>query len=214
MGAAPDALRDLRLRIARYYGAKITRHGPTPMGVDWSCAPTQQLRFVQLLRICEFATPLRLNDIGCGYGALLELIARRHRSARVDYLGIDLSEEMVVAARRLWRGRRSTAFHVGADIPRCADYSVASGIFNVRIHEPLPLWEDFIADTLRQMAQTSARGFAVNFLAPLPVGVEGKPELYRTAPVPWIEFCAREIGGQVEVLDAYGMREFTLLVRT
>lgn len=213
MAAAPDPLRPLQQRVARYYGEKVLRHGPTPLGVDWSCELTQQLRFVQLLRVCDFSSACSLNDVGCGYGALLRLLAQRHRSARVDYLGIDLAPEMVEAARTLWSRRPRTAFHVGADIPRRADYSVASGLFNVRIDEPVASWEAFIADTLRSMARASTRGFAANFLAPLPEGMEGKPELYRAAAAPWMDYCRRELGGAVTLLDTYGMREFTLLVR-
>jgi len=204
----------LKAGIARYYSGKIERHGPTPLGVDWPCAPTQQLRFVQLLRICDFSVPLSLNDLGCGYGALLTLIGQRHPGAQLDYLGIDLSEAMVAQARRLWRRRRGAAFLAGDRAGRTADYSVASGIFNVRIDQPLPLWEEFVATTLRELAATSAKAFAVNFLAPLPEGMEGKPELYRPAAAPWADFCRREFGAQVSVLDAYGMREFTLLARS
>lgn len=207
-----DALAPLRGRIRGYYTAKIERHGPTPAGVDWSCTPTQELRFVQLLRLCDFSRPFSLDDLGCGYGALLGFIGRRHRGARVDYLGIDLSESMVAQAQALWARRRNAAFRVGSRSPRVADYSVASGIFNVRIDEPLGLWEEFIADTLRGLSASSRVGFAVNFLAPLPQGMEGKPELYRCSPAPWVEFCER-LGLATEVLDRYGMREFTLFAR-
>jgi hypothetical protein len=53
----------------------------------------------------------------------------------------------------------------------------------------------------------------VNFLARLAPGVHGMPQLYRCEPQPWMEFCERKLGMRVSVLDAYGMREFTLLAR-
>jgi SAM-dependent methyltransferase len=207
-----DALASLRGRIRGYYTAKIERHGATPAGVDWSCEPTQQLRFVQLLRLCDFTEPLSLDDWGCGYGALLGFIRKRHARARVDYLGIDLSASMVREAQRLWQRRRDAAFCVGERSPRVADYAVASGIFNVRIDEPLPLWETLIEETLRGMASTTRRGFAVNFLAPLPEGMEGKPELYRIEAARWLDFC-ETLGCRVDLHDRYGMREFTLVAR-
>ena len=55
--------------ISDYYTAKIRKFGATPLGVDWTCLPTQELRFVQLLKVCDFTSPLSLNDLGCGYGA-------------------------------------------------------------------------------------------------------------------------------------------------
>jgi len=214
-GATTDdsALAPLHSRIERYYSAKIARHGPTPAGVDWTCEPTQQLRFVQLLRLCDMREALSLDDWGCGYGALLGFIGKRFPDAHVDYLGIDLSPAMVGQAKALWERKRNAAFHVGDCSPRIADYGVASGIFNVRIDEPLALWEEFVAHTLRGMAQSSRLGIAVNFLVPLPPDVEGKPELYRPDPKQWVAFCEKELALKVTLLDRYGMREVTLLAR-
>jgi len=209
---APE-LAPLHSRIEHYYSAKIERHGPTPLGVDWSCEPTQQLRFVQLLRLCDFQSGFSLDDWGCGYGALLSFIGKRHPEASVDYLGIDLSPAMIAQARKKSRGRRNARFAVGDCSERVADYAVASGIFNVQIDEPLALWERFVGHTLRTMAHSTRIGFAVNFLAPLPEGMEGKRELYRPDPARWVDFCERELAMKVTLLDRYGMREFTLLAR-
>jgi SAM-dependent methyltransferase len=202
----------LRAEVERYYTGKVRRYGATPLGADWACKPTQELRFVQLLRVCDFSGAVTLNDLGCGYGALLGFLGGRHRAAKVDYLGIDLAEAMIDEARRLWHSR-TAAFCVADRSPRIADFSVASGIFNVRLDQALPLWESFIRETLRDLEATSRRGFAVNFLNSLPPGIEGRPELYRTAPQPWVAFCEDVLRGKIELLDAYGMREFTLLVR-
>jgi trans-aconitate methyltransferase len=81
--------------IEAYYSARVAKYGATPLGVDWSCQATQSLRFVQLLKICDFAAPFTLNDIGCGYGALAAFLAMRYPEAKIDYLGLDLSRAMV-----------------------------------------------------------------------------------------------------------------------
>ncbi len=203
----------LHTEIAGYYSQKVRMHGPTPLGVDWPCVPTQELRFVQLLRLCDFARPFALNDLGCGYGALLTYLARRHRRSRIDYLGIDLSPEMLLAARQLWARRSNTGFVVGHASPRVADYSVASGIFNVKLHQPPGRWTRFIETTLTNLHATSRHGFAVNFLAPLAEGAQGKPELYRSPATVWRQFCEDTLRARVDVLDNYGLREYTLLVR-
>lgn len=208
-----SGLSDVHSEIALYYTQKIQAHGATPLGVDWPCQPTQELRFVQLLRLCDLTAPFSLNDVGCGYGALLALLARRHPRVAIDYLGVDLSEAMVASAVQRWRKRRHTRFAVGSSATRPADYSIASGIFNVKLHQPEKAWGDFIRHTLGDMARHSQYGFAVNFLAPLADGEHGKPELYRASPEQWIEYCTREWGAQVELLNNYGMREFTLLAR-
>jgi SAM-dependent methyltransferase len=197
--------------VEAYYSARVAKYGATPLGVDWSCQATQSLRFVQLLKICDFSAPFTLNDIGCGYGALAAFLAMRYPKSKIDYLGVDLSRAMVSRARR----RFSTPdrhFVVRKASPRIADYSVASGVMNVNCGHSHATWEDFIATILEQMRRTSRRGFSVNFIIDATQG--SLPDiLYRTTPQPWIHFCERDLGCSVETIDNYGMKEFTLLVR-
>lgn len=209
---AGDHLAELYLDVERYYSRKIKAHGATPLGVAWPCQPTQELRFVQLLRVCEADTSFSLNDIGCGYGALLAFLARRHRRKKIDYLGLDLSAHMIAEARRLWGKRPHTEFLVASASPRVADYSLASGIFNVKLNQSEALWTHFVETTLTAMRDASRRGFAVNFLAPLAQGETAQAELYRTPPGVWQSYCEKNLDARVEVLQGYGMREFTLLV--
>jgi SAM-dependent methyltransferase len=199
-------------QIGRYYSQKIDAYGATPAGVDWSCLPTQELRFVQLLKVCDFRSSFSLNDVGCGYGALLSFLHKRHRSTDVDYLGIDLSASMIAHATAGWRRRRCGQFVIGMQAPRIADYSVASGIFNVRLGIPKPNWEEIIARTLERLYETSRTGFAVNFLMDEYVEADSD-NLYATAPHRWALYCCDKWCARVDVLANYGMCEFTLLVR-
>jgi SAM-dependent methyltransferase len=202
----------IRADVAAYYSARLVRYGAIPMGVDWSCQATQQLRFVQLLKICAFDAPFSLNDLGCGYGALAAFLAERHQSAKVDYLGIDLSRALVQRARRRHRGDRYKRFMVGSSCPRPADYTVASGIMNVTLGHPVADWEGLVRDTIRNMHCMSRRGFAINFLAAPTLGLP-PAELYCPLPDTWRRFCEDELSCEVEVLSNYGLREFTLVVR-
>lgn len=211
--AGSEAIAALHGRIARYYTGRLERFGPTPAGVDWPNERNQQLRFAQLLRICDFSTSFSLNDLGCGYGALLGYVRDVYPRCKIAYQGADISPAMVSQARALWYKDAGAAFELGS-APGPADYSVASGIFNVRLDEPLRLWERFVADSLRSMAAASRRGFAINFLKPLPRGTEGPPELYRPPLARWPAFCKAGLGARVEVISGYGLREVTLLVRT
>ncbi len=196
--------------IENYYTKKILAHGATPNGVDWESQATQEMRFVQLLRICDFSEPFSLNDLGCGYGALLSMLRKRHRTASINYLGIDVSDSMVSTAKRRWASATNANFIHGREAPRIADYSVASGIFNVKLNQPLDTWTALIERTLHHLNAVSRVAFSVNFLAHLPPGSNCPQELYCADPCQWAEFCSRTLGARVEVLDNYGMREFTL----
>lgn len=197
--------------VDAYYSGTAQRYGPTPRGVDWTSAATQYLRFVQLLKLCDFKAPFSLNDFGCGYGALLEFLAMRHAGADVAYRGIDVSQVMIDAARQRWSERPQTTFEHSSRCTALADYSIASGVCNVRLGQPLAAWETYIAAMLDHLRAMSRIGFAVNFMLPR----DGGPmenELYRTAPQRWIAHCAA-LGCSVETVSDYGMREFTLLAR-
>lgn len=207
------ALHRLRRRIEAYYSRKIVWHGSTPAGVDWVGAPAQGVRFAQLLKLCDFAAPFSLNDLGCGYGALLTYLAQRHPAAAVDYLGIDLSPAMIWHARRLPHCFNPQCFVDGHRIPRIADYSVASGIFNVRLSEPIAMWRLFIRCTLQQMGAASRKGFAVNFMSRTGGGGGVRRGLYVCSPETWSGWCERTLGASVEVLSDYRLPEFTLLVK-
>lgn len=199
--------------VEAYYSARVAKHGATPLGVDWSCWATQNLRFVQLLKLCDFSEPFALNDIGCGYGALADYLAVRHAATEIDYLGVDLSRAMIRRARRRFSGSQRR-FGVATSSPRVADYSVASGVMNVSLGHPREVWENFITSIFRDMRRTSRRGFSVNFKAADGSTANDLADgLYRTSPQRWIDFCESELGCSVETIDGYGMREFTLLIR-
>jgi SAM-dependent methyltransferase len=210
----PAWLAPLHAATSKYYGAKVDRHGPTPRGVDWNCAATQDLRFLQLLKVCGTRRVFSLNDVGCGYGAMLAYILKRHPRVRLDYLGIDLSEQMIRHAKRVWSNRPDVRFVHGDRGSRIADYSIGSGIFNVRLGHPRRVWERLVADTLLAMRDTSRIAFAVNFMAPLSDDNRAaEPNLYRTPPERWVDFCERRLCCSVEITQGYGLREFTLSAR-
>jgi SAM-dependent methyltransferase len=210
--SSPTELDDVYWQIAQYYTQKVRRYGPTPLGVDWSCVPTQALRFRKLLALCNFDVPFSLNDIGCGYGALLDYLALYHPQSSIDYLGIDLSSAMVRHAKKRWAGDL-IQFHHGGESPRPADYSIASGIFNVMLDQPIPIWERHIETILFHLRATSRKGLAVNFVHQPNPGVQAKTGLYCADPMQWIDFCEKSLGSEVHLIDDYGMSEFTLLIR-
>lgn len=121
---------------------------------------------------------------------------------------------MIREAKRLWGNRPETHFTVGNVSPRRAEYSIASGIFNVQLDQPRELWSQFVAATLVDMHKSSKKGFAVNFKRDEKAESSAELGLYRTAPEPWISFCEEKLAASVECLASYGLPEFTLLVRS
>lgn len=203
-------LAEIHAEVAAYYAGRLRRHGASPLGVDWTCQPTQELRFVQLLKVVQPRAPFTVNDVGCGYGALLTFMRRRWRAKDFDYLGTDVCAPMVEAARRLHARRRNARFEMAAADLREADYALASGIFNVRLGLAQEAWTRFVQDTLRRLSASSRMGFAVNFLD-AEAGVSWPAGLYAAKPATWQRWCEQQTGWRTEVLRGYGLREFTLI---
>jgi SAM-dependent methyltransferase len=197
--------------VARYYTSKLEQHGTTARGVDWNGEVSQTLRFDQLLRIVDGAGRFSINDLGCGYGALLDYLDSR--GFEVDYTGIDVSAEMARAGARRYEGRADVNFICAADLHREADYSVASGIFNVRLEWPDAEWKNYIETTLDLLNAASRRGFSFNCLTSYSDAPKMRDELYYADPCALFDLCKRRYSKNVALLHDYGLYEFTILVR-
>lgn len=197
--------------VARYYASKLEEHGTTAGGVDWNGEAGQTLRFDQLLRIVDVAGRFSINDLGCGYGALLDYLDAR--GIEVAYTGIDVSAEMARAGARRFEGRADADFICAARLNREADYSVASGIFNVRLEWSDAEWRDYIEATLDLLDAASRRGFSFNCLTSYSDASKMRDELYYADPCALFDLCKRRYSKSVALLHDYGLYEFTILVR-
>ena len=197
--------------VTRYYSERLREHGASAQGVDWNSADSQRLRFKQLLRVCGERQDFCLNDIGCGYGALFDYLGEEGR--RCDYLGVDIAAAMIAKAAELHRGRVDCRFLAGERADRRADYSVASGIFNVKLSTHAADWRAHILGTLDHLNEASKDGFAFNCLTKYSDADRMKQHLYYADPAELFDHCKRSYSRNVALLHDYGLYEFTLLVR-
>jgi SAM-dependent methyltransferase len=206
-----DNKADLLGEVAHYYSEKLAQYGDTPRGVDWNGEESQTLRFEQLSKIVAGAGAFSLNDLGCGYGALLDFLSDRLPLA--SYLGIDVCKDMVAIARRRHQGHKQARFLTAAEPDRIADYGVASGVFNVRLGRNDAEWFDYLQGALDVLDRTSRRGFAFNCLTSYSDEDKKRDYLYYAAPCRLFDLCKRKYSRHVSLLHDYGLYEFTILVR-
>ena len=201
----------IRRRVAEYYAGKLHEHGTTARGVDWNSAESQALRFCQLLRIREGERPFSINDYGCGYGALVDYLAGQGASFR--YCGFDIAEDMVACARELHADVAGCTFVSDEAELSPADFTVASGIFNVKLDTPEEDWRADVLDTLRRISAVSARGFAFNALSLYSDVDKRRADLHYADPLALFDYCKRTFSPRVSLLHDYPLYEFTILVR-
>lgn len=203
---------DLLSEVAGYYSEKLAEHGETPRGVDWNGEEGQFLRFRELCRIVQdVEAAFSVNDLGCGYGALLDYLTPAYPIS--SYLGVDVSEHMVLAAQARHGGVANAQFIAATEPDRPADYGIASGIFNVRLERSDAEWFDYLQATLDLLDRTSLRGFSFNCLTSYSDADKKRDYLYYADPCQIFDLCKRCYSRQVALLHDYGLYEFTILVR-
>jgi SAM-dependent methyltransferase len=197
--------------VERYYRGRFEEYGPTARGVDWNGEDSQEIRFVQLLRVVEgHSGPFSLLDYGCGYGALAAFLLRTESD--FVYRGYDVCAPMIDHARR------------HCDDPRCrftdeeedlepSDYAVASGVFNVKLGQNVAAWTGYVVETISRLADLGRLGFAFNVLTSYSDPDRMRDHLFYADPCFFFDLCKREHSRNVALLHDYGLWEFTILVR-
>lgn len=203
---------NLLLDVAAYYTEKLAQHGATPQGVDWNAQESQMMRFKQLCKIInKNHLDYSISDIGCGYGALLNFLDERYSS--YSYLGIDISEDMIHAARMQHVSNLKARF-INSNIPDIvSDYSIASGIFNVRLNHTESEWYDYIQSNLDELYKNCRIGFSFNCLTSYSDKEKKREYLYYADPCQIFNLCKERYSTNIALLHDYGLYEFTILVR-
>ncbi len=213
--------------VAHYYAHKLSAHGVTPQGVDWNSDESQQLRFSKLLGVMETwgtepptaprprgggqdEEEYTVLDYGCGYGALAQRLIAEARPFR--YVGFDVCTPMVEQARADVRDPRCTFTDRESELS-VADYTVASGIFNVRLEATEGEWEAHILKTLQKLAAHSTRGFAFNMLTRYADREKLRDYLHYADPGEYFRLCKERWSRNVALLHDYELYEFTIVVR-
>jgi len=197
-------------KIDHYYSSKVIEYGCNPKGVDWNDAPSQITRFVQLLKIIDGNNKFTINDIGCGYGALYEFMKNKYQF--FEYYGLDISKVMIENASNNYKSE-NVSFSVSNIPESIANYSVASGIFNVKLNVKNHDWLNYIKYTIDIMNQKSNKGFAFNCLTSYSDRDKMRNDLYYADPLFLFDYCKKKYSKNVAILHDYDLYEFTVLIR-
>lgn len=196
--------------IEKHYSESIKKYGTVSKGVGWNNEEGQILRFQKLLSICPpppHQESFSVNELGCGYGALYRFL--QEKKYRVDYVGYDISEEMLHIAKEYTNNEVSL---ICSDrITQEADYSITSGIFNAKFSYDDKIWLEYILEILHNMNEMSRKGFSFNMLTNF---VDYKnPNLYYADPNYFFDYVRKNFSKNLILLHDYDLWEWTILVR-
>ena len=202
---------ELLEKVSNYYTNKVLKFGTTPAGVDWNSYESQELRFEQLLKIIKpDAGNFGILDYGCGYGSMYKYMQYRFKD--FDYLGYDISGEMIKTASEMYPPTDKLEWKNVLSVTDKKDYVVASGILNVKQDTPKEIWDMFVLDTIHDLNKYSKKGFAFNVLTGYSDKAYMRDDLYYADAGYLFDFCKRNFSKYVTLLHDYPLYEFTILV--
>lgn len=211
--ALPDDISQLLEFVSRVYTYRINECGPVANGVFWRDEDGQILRLELLMQAIapeDLSGPITVNDFGCGYGVLFDLLAQDRLLDGGRYFGYDISPEMVEQAQRLHGGDDRATFIVSPVATEIADYSFASGTYNMSMGANKSLWNHYIKSSLTQLWLKTAKTMAFNLLdAQSPTKLD---DLFYADKRTFIEY-ALTLSPDVDIIDDYPLEEFTIIVR-
>lgn len=150
---------DQRERIIKRHKHSIWMHGHSPLALYWENREVQELRF-EVLVGCGVKTGDSVLDIGCGFADLYHYM--QSKGIEVDYTGIDLSPDMIEAAKskaptlKLFQGDL-----LSFNPPKQSyDWGLLSGALNEPLHDD----GEYLHAMLPRLYATCRKGIAFNLL--------------------------------------------------
>jgi hypothetical protein len=200
--------------LVNYYNNRVDSHKDSSQQVGWKSIAAQQNRFLQLIKVIDGNSNFSINDLGCGLGDLSNFLHEKGFS-EFTYNGYDTFQLIIDGAIKRRKQFEKTNF-IKISNPnemKPADYTVASGILNIRFQISDEEWLCYILEMINVMNDKSLKGFAFNALTSYSDEEFKKPELYYTDPCFIFDYCKRNISRDVSLIHDYQEYDFTIIVR-
>ena len=197
--------------VENFFTSKFEKIGARPEGLDYNSENAQIVRFQQFERLFDSKRYFCINDYGCGYGALATYL--KQKNYKFDYHGYDISVKMIDHAIQATPETENWKFTSNPNELCPADFTVACGVFNLKLDADPQTWLDYIIDSLSSMASISKLGFGFNMLTKYSDADKMRSDLYYGDPLHFFDYCKRYFSRNVALLHDYELYDFTILVR-
>ena len=197
-----------------HYRKTFLKHGASSEGVDWGPDPSKAL--IRNSKMLEVLRPVgqkekrpSLLDVGCGYGALAELI--KLRNTNVDYYGIEIVPEMVKFAENK---HPDAQFFQGDFLEfssRKFDYVVCNGVLTQKLLASNTEMKRYSRSIIKRMFDICNEAIVFNMMS---THVNYQSEnLYYQNPAEMLTWCISELSPRVKLDCNYELWfEYSLFV--
>jgi SAM-dependent methyltransferase len=185
-----------------HYRNTYVKHGPNSKGMDWGDKEwAALLRQTKMLEVIKAPGEYSLLDVGCGYGALADLIAVK--KLHLKYTGIDIVEEMINEGER----RHPDQTFICGDIMDIEigkyDFVVCNGILTQKLSASTLEMNQFAHKLIKKLFDASKCGVAFNIMSTY-VNYQ-KDNLYYRNPAELLAWCMSELTPHIKLDSAYDL---------
>lgn len=202
--------RPLYQQLVEHYETCFEEHGATAKGVDWPDEKDLATRFEVMTDLFRPAPEgFRLLDLGCGPGLLLDHIAGGPLAARIDYLGIDLSEMMIQSAKSRHPYQHFQARDLLTDpLPeQSVDYVIMNGVLTEKRELSQAEMVAFAKEIISAAYQSARIGVAFNVMSTQVDWM--RDDLFHWSCDELLGFVTKELSRHAVIRADYGLYEYT-----
>ena len=211
-----DYQKPVYFNLVKHYESCFMNYGATPKGVDWPKKEDVVTRFNIMIEMLKpwlnHKAKLKLLDLGCGYGALYGHLLQLKLVKFIDYSGIDLSLEILKAAKTLYPDIKFSHCDLlgGSTMIEDFDFIIMNGLFTVKSQMTQPQMFDFFSAMLDKVYRIARIGLSFNIMS---THVDWlRDDLFHVSFDKMAEILQKVCGRHFVFRADYGLYEYTVYV--
>ncbi|MDC1004968.1 methyltransferase domain-containing protein [Opitutales bacterium] len=203
MSKTRTEMEEISKKLQDHYRKTFIKHGTTSKGVDWGdnewITKQRQAKMLEVINQVKDESKVSLLDVGCGYGALADLV--HERNLNISYTGIDLVDEMVSAAQK----RHPKFNFISGDIMNLKlekyDYVTCNGILTQKLNTSNLAMNHFAQVLIKKIFNICRNGVAFNIMSTFVNFQENN--LYYRNPSELMAWCMSEVTPRIRFDSTY-----------
>ena len=181
-------------RLKKAYSNKFKEFGISPKSVFWKNRFTQDLRLeliIKLLLQFKSLYNIKISDVGCGYGRLLEKLHDYKILEINEYYGIDINQDFISLCQSKFKNK-NIIFKKATTPPCKVDFTIMSGTYNLCTFNNIEIWEKYLCSCLSKNWKKTKKAMIFNLLEKNERVISGGLYYSNTN---WIkQFCEKNFG--------------------
>jgi len=181
--------------IAATFNSRFEAYGPTPEASLWFNKSRQLARFSKLTEAIVSRVSnneVTIGDVGCGYGAFLDYLAKHNSEIRFKYYGYDIADRVIAYCSKNLQTANATFLHSSRPT-RKADFHVMSGTYNYTPNMGVGSWRSYMRDEIKYIFSATNKCIVFNLMLADKAYIS-KSSIFYEEVEHFLSFCRKELG--------------------